>query len=114
MTTDNDFPMLTPVCPGMASAEDVVHCEASSHRLDTRMDVLNPWHILLANFLVEGGAYNLGCDMNVTCHGLVLKIQLRSASDPAFDGTRTLETHQMLYGLELMIQFRYCDPQRSY
>lgn len=38
------------------------------------MDVLTHWHILFANFFSEGGAYNIGCDENVTCHGLVLNI----------------------------------------
>jgi hypothetical protein len=99
----------------MASAEDVVHCEASRYRLDSRTDVLTIWHLLLANFFfAEGGAYNLGCDKNVTCHGLVLSIILRSASDPAFDGSRTFKSHQTLYDREWKMRFRYCDPQRSY
>jgi hypothetical protein len=108
------LPYSNSCCLGMAPPEHSAHCSAPGRRLDSRMDVLNHWHIILANFFAEGGAYNIGCDRNVTLDGRVLNITFRSASDPAFDGNRTFEAHQMPYDRELTMPFRYCDSQRNY
>lgn len=45
----------------------------------------------------EGGAYNIGYEENVTCHGLVLNILALHLTQHMMETVRLFEVHQTYY-----------------
>jgi len=99
---------ISPPSPGIQDASHLSHaCPQPTTTLSISEDCLylNVWRPQNTSSIaglpvmvwIHGGAYNIG-----------------SASDPAFDGTRTFKFHQTLYDRAWKMQFRYCNPQRSY
>ena len=60
----------------------------------------------------EGGAYNIGYEENVTCHGLVLNILALHLTQHMMETVRLKFIRRIM--TELKMRFRYCYPQHSY